>query len=103
MNRFIVLSGILFLYIVLGCIMDGFAMIILTIPILFPILTSMGSECFHTQGSSEGCPHEHDLQGHLALPDLQCCSYYSNHDISADSYVHSLSHEVIKNDWILHT
>lgn len=41
-NRFVVLSGILFLYIVLGCIMDGFAMIILTIPILFPILTSMG-------------------------------------------------------------
>ncbi|MBW1862353.1 MAG: TRAP transporter large permease, partial [Deltaproteobacteria bacterium] len=42
LNRFVVLSGILFLYIVLGCIMDGFAMIILTIPILFPILTSMG-------------------------------------------------------------
>lgn len=41
-NRFVVLSAILFLYIVLGCIMDGFAMIILTIPILFPILTSMG-------------------------------------------------------------
>jgi tripartite ATP-independent transporter DctM subunit len=41
-NRFIVLGGILFLYIVLGCIMDGFAMIILTIPILFPILNAMG-------------------------------------------------------------
>ena len=41
-NRFVVLSAILFLYIALGCIMDGFAMIILTIPILFPILTSMG-------------------------------------------------------------
>jgi TRAP-type C4-dicarboxylate transport system permease large subunit len=41
-NRFVVLSGILFLYIVLGCIMDGFAMIILTIPILFPILMAMG-------------------------------------------------------------
>lgn len=41
-NRFIVLSGILVLYMILGCIMDGFAMIILTIPILFPILVSMG-------------------------------------------------------------
>ena len=42
MKRYIVLSGIPFLFIVLGCITTGFAMIILTMPILFPILTSMG-------------------------------------------------------------
>jgi tripartite ATP-independent transporter DctM subunit len=37
-----ILSAILLLYIVLGCVLDGLAMIILTIPILFPLIESMG-------------------------------------------------------------
>jgi TRAP-type C4-dicarboxylate transport system permease large subunit len=37
-----ILSGILFLYVVLGCVLDGLAMIILTIPILFPVIETLG-------------------------------------------------------------
>lgn len=39
--RYVILSGILFLYVVLGCVLDGIAMIILTIPILFPVILAM--------------------------------------------------------------
>lgn len=39
---YVILSAILLLYIVLGCVLDGLAMIILTIPILFPLIESMG-------------------------------------------------------------
>ncbi len=38
----IILLGIIFLLIILGCVLDGIAMIILTIPILFPLIESMG-------------------------------------------------------------
>ncbi len=38
----IILSGILLLLVVLGCALDGIAMIILTIPILFPLIEGMG-------------------------------------------------------------
>ena len=38
----IILSGILLLLVVLGCVLDGIAMIILTIPILFPLIEGMG-------------------------------------------------------------
>ncbi len=37
-----ILFGILLLLIVLGCVLDGIAMIILTIPILFPLIEGMG-------------------------------------------------------------
>ncbi|MDJ0828279.1 MAG: TRAP transporter large permease [Desulfobacterales bacterium] len=37
-----VLCGILVLLIILGCVLDGIAMIILTLPILFPMIEAMG-------------------------------------------------------------
>ncbi len=40
-NRWLVLVGILVLYLVLGCLMDSISMILLTIPILFPIVTGL--------------------------------------------------------------
>ncbi len=41
-NRYIILTGILFGYLLLGCIMDPGSMIILTIPIVFPLVQSLG-------------------------------------------------------------
>jgi C4-dicarboxylate transporter DctM subunit len=37
-----VLALIMLMYLVLGCLMDAMAMIILTIPIIFPVITHMG-------------------------------------------------------------
>jgi len=41
-NRHIILAAILFVYLMLGCIMDPGSMIILTIPIVFPLVQSLG-------------------------------------------------------------
>ena len=40
-SRYVVLAAIILLYIVLGCIMDALAMILLTIPIFLPIMTAL--------------------------------------------------------------
>ncbi|ABD08275.1 TRAP dicarboxylate transporter DctM subunit [Rhodopseudomonas palustris HaA2] len=37
-----VLALILVMYLVLGCVMDAMAMVILTVPIVFPVITSLG-------------------------------------------------------------
>jgi C4-dicarboxylate transporter, DctM subunit len=42
LGRYGVLALIMLMYIVLGCLMDSLAMIILTIPIVFPIITQLG-------------------------------------------------------------
>ena len=36
------LALILLMYLVLGCLMDAMAMIILTVPIVFPVITALG-------------------------------------------------------------
>jgi len=41
-NRYVIFGGILLVYLFLGCIMDAMAMIILTIPIFFPLVMSLG-------------------------------------------------------------
>ncbi|MBW2066912.1 MAG: TRAP transporter large permease [Deltaproteobacteria bacterium] len=41
-NRYIILMGILAVYIILGCMMVPMAMIILTIPIVFPLIVDQG-------------------------------------------------------------
>src|SRR5579863_196992 len=41
-GRYGVLALIMVMYIVLGCLMDSLAMIILTIPIIFPVITQLG-------------------------------------------------------------
>ena len=42
LGRYGVLAVIMLMYLVLGCLMDAMAMIILTVPIIFPVITSLG-------------------------------------------------------------
>jgi C4-dicarboxylate transporter, DctM subunit len=42
LNRYGVLSLIMLMYLVLGCLMDALAMIILTVPIIFPVIKQLG-------------------------------------------------------------
>lgn len=42
LGKYQVLAMILLMYLLLGCIMDAMAMIILTVPIIFPIITQLG-------------------------------------------------------------
>jgi tripartite ATP-independent transporter DctM subunit len=41
-GRYGVLALIMLMYLVLGCLMDAMAMIILTVPIIFPVITHLG-------------------------------------------------------------
>jgi tripartite ATP-independent transporter DctM subunit len=41
-NRYVILVLILMVYIILGCIMDSMAMVLLTVPIFFPVATALG-------------------------------------------------------------
>ena len=42
LGRYGVLALIMAMYLALGCLMDAMAMIILTVPIIFPVITSLG-------------------------------------------------------------
>jgi C4-dicarboxylate transporter DctM subunit len=42
LHRYIVMGLILFIYLAMGCLMDSLAMIMLTIPIFFPVVTALG-------------------------------------------------------------
>jgi C4-dicarboxylate transporter, DctM subunit len=42
LNRYIVISLVLVVYVVLGCVMDAFAILIITIPIIFPAIMQLG-------------------------------------------------------------
>jgi C4-dicarboxylate transporter DctM subunit len=41
-DRYLILSIIIFVYLFLGAIMSSMAMIVLTVPILFPVITALG-------------------------------------------------------------
>jgi len=41
-NRYLILAAFLVFYIILGAIMDEMAMVLLTVPILFPVIMSLG-------------------------------------------------------------
>lgn len=41
-GRYGILAVIMFMYLVLGCVMDSLAMIILTVPIIFPVIKQLG-------------------------------------------------------------
>jgi tripartite ATP-independent transporter DctM subunit len=41
-SRYVILLGILIVYLILGCIMDSLSMVVLTTPIFFPVITSLG-------------------------------------------------------------
>ena len=42
LNRYVILSIIILMYIVLGCFMEGLAIMVLTIPIIYPMVLDMG-------------------------------------------------------------
>ncbi|MFH1651673.1 MAG: TRAP transporter large permease [Chloroflexota bacterium] len=42
LSPFIVLAAIVLLYVILGCLMDAMAMVVLTVPILFPVILQLG-------------------------------------------------------------
>jgi TRAP-type C4-dicarboxylate transport system permease large subunit len=39
--KMVVLAGIILIYIILGCVMDCYAIMILTVPIIFPVIEAM--------------------------------------------------------------
>lgn len=39
--RLVILSGIIIIFIILGCVMDCYAIMILTVPIIFPVIQAM--------------------------------------------------------------
>jgi TRAP-type C4-dicarboxylate transport system permease large subunit len=41
-NRYLVLSIICIIYIILGCLMEGMAIMVLTLPVIFPLVLQMG-------------------------------------------------------------
>jgi tripartite ATP-independent transporter DctM subunit len=46
-NRYVILISILFILILLGCIMDTLAIIMLTIPIFYPLIQSLGFDLIY--------------------------------------------------------
>lgn len=42
MPRYVILTGIILIYMFLGCIMDSLAMVLLTVPIFYPVVTGLG-------------------------------------------------------------
>lgn len=46
-NRYVVLAIILIIYLICGCIMDIFAVFVVTLPILFPVVKALGFDPLH--------------------------------------------------------
>jgi TRAP-type C4-dicarboxylate transport system permease large subunit len=42
LNRYVVMSMLIFAFIILGCFMEGLAIMVLTIPIVYPMVMEMG-------------------------------------------------------------
>ena len=40
-NRYVVLAGIVFVFVLLGCVMDCYAIMLLTVPILYPVVLAL--------------------------------------------------------------
>jgi C4-dicarboxylate transporter DctM subunit len=41
-NPYLIMAAIMIIYIVLGCVMDAMAMVLLTVPVLAPVVTALG-------------------------------------------------------------
>jgi tripartite ATP-independent transporter DctM subunit len=41
-NRYIILSGLMFMYIFLGCLLDAPSMMVITLPVVFPLIKLLG-------------------------------------------------------------
>ncbi|MBI4777195.1 MAG: TRAP transporter large permease [Deltaproteobacteria bacterium] len=41
-NRYVILTAILVVYLILGCMMDVIGMLVLTVPVFFPVITKLG-------------------------------------------------------------
>ncbi|OGO23010.1 MAG: hypothetical protein A2144_12445 [Chloroflexi bacterium RBG_16_50_9] len=46
-NRYIVMGIILFIYFIFGCVMDVYAILVITLPILFPLVVAVGFDPLH--------------------------------------------------------
>jgi len=42
MSKYYVLSLIVFIYLILGCLFDGLSLMVMTLPIVFPLMTNLG-------------------------------------------------------------
>ena len=40
-NRFLILTAIVLIFVMLGCVMDAYAIMILTVPIIFPVVQAL--------------------------------------------------------------
>jgi len=41
-NRYFILTGIIVIYLILGCVMSGMAMITITVPVFLPVIVALG-------------------------------------------------------------
>jgi len=41
-NRYIIMAGIILMYLILGCFLDGLAIVLLTVPVLLPVMLQLG-------------------------------------------------------------
>lgn len=42
LNPYLLMAGIMLMYLLLGCVMEGLSMIMITVPLILPIITGMG-------------------------------------------------------------
>jgi hypothetical protein len=77
LNNYIILSLIVLAYIIMGCFMEGLALMVLSIPIVYPMVhpgdgnepdyTAGGDQCVYHQRHFQGRSHVCDFQGHRPL------------------------------------
>lgn len=41
-SRYVILAVIIFIYVILGCFLDAISMMVLTMPVIFPVVTTLG-------------------------------------------------------------
>jgi C4-dicarboxylate transporter DctM subunit len=46
-NRYLIMGGILVIFLIAGCLMDIYAVLIITLPIFFPIISALGFDPYH--------------------------------------------------------
>ena len=108
---------IMLMYLVLGCLMDAMAMIILTIPIIFPVIEALGFdpicssgviivmtveldayssacryECFRHQNGGEGCQLHDHLLWRAAVRGDRHSTPRDPHRLSRDRAILALAH-----------
>ena len=86
--RFIIFLLVILLYVFCGCVMDIMSIIIITVPVVFPILTGMGYSpyalvialCFVAEIAGSDAPHWHERVRHR-----QCAAHQPVRDLQGRS------------------